>query len=135
MDIKDHPVVLFDGVCNFCNGAVQFIIRHDPQAVFRFAAYQSAAGNELALRHGIDPQKLETFAVVVGDKAFVRSDAALVTAANLGGLWRLAAVFKLVPRFLRDAVYGVIAKNRYRWFGRQESCMMPDAGVRRRFLG
>ena len=135
MESNDHPVVLFDGVCNFCNGAVQFIIRHDPQAVFRFAAYQSSAGNELALRHGIDPVTLETFAIIVNDQAFVRSDAAIATAAQMGGLWRLAVVFKLVPRFLRDAVYGVIARNRYRWFGRRESCMVPDADVRRRFLG
>ena len=135
MESDDHPVVLFDGVCNFCNGAVQFIIRHDPQAVFRFAAYQSSAGNELALRHGIDPVALETFAIVVNDQAFVRSDAAIATAAQMSGVWRLAVVFKLVPRVLRDAVYGVIAKNRYRWFGRRESCMVPDADVRRRFLG
>ena len=133
--MEDHPVVLFDGVCNFCNGAVQFIIRHDPQSVFRFAAYQSEAGNKLALRHGIDPQKLETFAIVVGDKAFLRGDAALATASYLGGFWRLALVFKLVPKFLRDAAYGMIASNRYRWFGRQEGCMVPSADVRRRFLG
>ena len=78
---------------------------------------------------------LETFAIIVNDQAFVRSDAAIATAAQMGGLWRLAVVFKLVPRFLRDAVYGVIARNRYRWFGRRESCMVPDADVRRRFLG
>ncbi len=132
--MEDHPVVLFDGVCNFCNGAVLFIIRHDPQAVFRFAAYQSEAGNELALRHGIDPQKLETFALVVRGKAFLRSDAALATAWFMGGLWRLAVAGKLVPRFLRDAAYGLIARNRYRWFGKKESCLVPDVGVRQRFL-
>ncbi|MDB6138696.1 MAG: putative family thiol-disulfide oxidoreductase YuxK [Verrucomicrobiaceae bacterium] len=135
MENEDHPVVLFDGVCNFCNGAVQFLIRHDPRATFRFAAYQSPAGNELALRHGIDPAALETFAVVMEDKALLRSDAAIATALKLGGFWRLAAILKLMPRALRDAVYGLIARNRYRWFGRRESCMVPDADVRRRFLG
>ncbi|MDB6140252.1 MAG: thiol-disulfide oxidoreductase [Verrucomicrobiaceae bacterium] len=135
MEPQDHPVVLFDGVCNFCNGAVQFIIRHDPQATFRFAAYQSDAGNALALRHGIDPQKLETFALVAGDRAFLRSDAAIATASYLGGIGKLAVVGHLVPRFIRDAMYGLIARNRYHWFGRQESCMVPDADVRQRFLG
>lgn len=135
MESEAHPAVLFDGVCNFCNGAVQFIIRHDPRAVFRFAAYQSEAGAALALRHGIDPSKLETFALVTGDKAFVRSDAAIAVGVHLGGLWRAAAVLKVVPRPLRDAVYHFIAANRYRWFGKNESCMVPSPEVRRRFLG
>jgi predicted DCC family thiol-disulfide oxidoreductase YuxK len=134
MDAEDHPVVLFEGVCNFCNGAVQFIIRHDPKAHFRFAAYQSSAGRELALRHGIDPNVLETFALVVRDHALLRSDAAIATGIHLGGLWQAAALLKLIPKVMRDAVYGVIAKNRYRWFGQRESCMVPSADVRRRFL-
>lgn len=134
MEPEDHPVVLFDGVCNFCNGAVQFIIRHDPRAVFRFAAYQSSAGKALALRHGIDPEVLETFALVVGDRAFLRSEAALETAIRLGGPWRLLAVFKLVPRIVRDAFYKFIARNRYRWFGQRESCMIPTPALRQRFL-
>lgn len=134
MEDDDHPVVLFDGVCNFCDGAVQFIIRHDPRGVFRFAAYQSEAGSKLALRHGIDPQKLETFAIIVNGKAFLRSDAAIATGRLMGGAWRSAVAGKLLPQFLRDAAYGFIARNRYRWFGKKESCMVPDAGVRQRFL-
>ena len=135
METEDHPVVLFDGVCNFCAGSVQFIIRRDPGALFRFAAYQSEAGRDMCARHGIDATVLETFALIVDGKALFRSDAAIATASRLGGLWRLALVFKAVPRVLRDAGYGVIAKNRYRWFGQRESCMVPDANVRRRFLG
>ncbi len=135
MEGEDHPVVLFDGVCNFCNGAVQFIIRHDPKAVFRFAAYQSEAGSALALRHGIDPRTLETFALVDRGRALLRSDAAIAVSGHLGGLWRAAALFKVIPRPLRDAVYHFVAANRYRWFGKKESCMVPGADVRRRFLG
>ncbi len=131
---EDPPVVLFDGVCNFCDGAVQFLIRHDRHGRLRFAAYQSDAGNQLARRYGIDPEKLETFAFICRGRAFVRSDAGIAVAAALGGVWRLAVMLKLVPRFLRDAVYGFIARHRYRWFGRKESCMVPDAGVRGRFL-
>ena len=134
MEAEDHPVVLFDGVCNFCNGAVQFIIRHDPKAKFRFAAYQSTAGNALALSHGIDPVALETFGLVVGEKAYVRSDAALESARHMGGIWAAAVVFKIIPRFIRDAGYSLIAKNRYRWFGKQETCMVPTPDVRKRFL-
>lgn len=135
MEDNDHPVVLFDGVCNFCDGAVQFIIRHDPRAVFRFAAYQSETGAALARQHGIDPTKLETFALIEGGNAFIRSDAAIAVGMRLGGLWCATAVLKLLPRPLRDAVYHFIAANRYRWFGKKESCMVPDAGVRQRFLG
>ena len=113
---------------------MQFIIRHDPNAKFRFAAYQSTAGNALALRHGIDPVALETFGLVVGEKAYVRSDAALETAKHMGGIWALAVVCKIIPRFIRDALYSVIATNRYRWFGKQESCMVPSPEVRKRFL-
>ena len=135
MQTQDHPVVLFDGVCNFCAASVQFIIRRDPQALFRFAAYQSDAVKSLCAQHGVDAGALDTFALIVDGKALFRSDAALATATRLGGLWRLLAVFRLVPRAVRDAVYRLIAHNRYRWFGRRESCMVPDADVRRRFLG
>ena len=83
----------------------------------------------------MDAGALDTFALIVDGKALFRSDAALATATRLGGLWRLLAVFRLVPRAVRDAVYRLIAHNRYRWFGRRESCMVPDADVRRRFLG
>ncbi len=135
METEDHPVVLFDGVCNFCAASVQFIIRRDPQGLFRFAAYQSDAGKSLCAQHGVDAGALDTFALIVDGRALFRSDAALATATRLGGLWRLLAVFRLVPRAVRDAVYRLIARNRYRWFGRRESCMVPDADVRHRFLG
>ena len=134
MKPEEHPVVLFDGVCNFCNSAVQFIIRHDSGGKMHFAAYQSSAGEALARQHGIDPSKLETFALVVNGEALLRSDAAIAVGILLGGVWKAARVFKIVPSFLRDAVYSIVARNRYRWFGHRESCMIPDAEVRSRFL-
>lgn len=130
----DPPVLLFDGVCNLCTASVQFVLRRDRREVFRFAALQSEAGRRLVARHGLDPEALHTLVLVDGDRAFVRSAAALRVAGRLSGLWPLLRVFLLVPRPLRDAAYDWIARHRYRWFGRRESCLLPTPELRRRFL-
>ena len=128
-------VVLFDGVCNLCNGSVQFIVRHDPAGRFRFASLQSEAGQALLRRHGLDPHDLFSVILVEGGRAYARSDAALRIARGLSGAWRAAGALRVVPRPLRDAVYGWVARNRYRWFGRREACMVPTPELRARFLG
>jgi predicted DCC family thiol-disulfide oxidoreductase YuxK len=128
-------VVLFDGVCNLCNGSVQFIIRHDPAGRFRFASLQSEAGQALLRRHGLDPEDLFSVILVEDGRAHSRSDAALRIAAGLSGGWRAAGALRVVPRPLRDLVYGWVARNRYRWFGRQDACMIPTPELRGRFLG
>lgn len=127
-------LLLFDGVCNLCNGAVQWIIVRDKKAIFQFAALQSDAGQR-ALHHlGLPTQSFNTIVLIKGDRYLIRSDAALEIAVQLGGFWRLAGIFKIVPRFIRDAVYDFIANNRYRWFGKQEQCMLPRAEWKGRFL-
>src|SRR3954468_13468896 len=100
-----HPIVLFDGVCNLCNGAVQFILRRDPAERFRFASLQSPAGEALQTRLGIDPKALDSIVLVEGERWYRESDAALRIAAGLSGPWKVAALLRLMPRPLRDALY------------------------------
>jgi len=131
-------VVLFDGVCNLCDGLVQFIIRHDRAGRFRFAALQSAAGQALLAAHGLPPLAAghdpNSVLLVSGGQVYSHSVAVLRIARELGWPWRLAAVGSLVPRIWRDALYRYVARHRYRWFGRQESCMLPTPELQSRFL-
>ena len=129
-----ETIVLFDGVCNLCNGSVQFLLRRDRRRRFRFAALQSAAGRALLEPYGLSTQTLETIVVREGGQARVRSDAALHLARRLPWPWPALAVFRILPRPLRDALYSFVARHRYRWFGRTESCMLPTPDVADRFL-
>ena len=134
-----HPaggaVVLFDGVCNLCNGAVNFIIDRDSQGRFRFASRQSAAGQELLRAHGLPPARMDSLICIAGGRAHLKSSALIAIARGLGGWWALPGrAGSLLPRFLRDWFYDRVAANRYRWFGRREVCRVPDAGLLGRFL-
>jgi predicted DCC family thiol-disulfide oxidoreductase YuxK len=128
----DHPVVLFDGVCNLCTGSVKFIIKRDPRGQFRFAALQSEAARGLIAGETVRP---DSIALVENEKFYWKSTAALRIARRLGALWPMLYVFILVPRPVRDWVYDVIARHRYRWFGKQDACMMPTPELRERFIG
>jgi predicted DCC family thiol-disulfide oxidoreductase YuxK len=127
-------LLLFDGVCNLCNGVVQFVIRHDRAGRFRFAALQSEPGQAMLRQFGLSTQQFDSFVYVKDGQFFTESTAALRVARDLGGAWRLLYGFIIVPRPLRDAVYRWVARNRYRFFGRQESCMIPTPELRARFL-
>ena len=131
---QEHAIVLFDGVCNFCNDRINFIIKHDTKDYFRFAALQSDIGKKILPHHGILIPDLDTFILVEGGKTYDRTTAALRIAKHLDGLWPAMYVFIIVPPFLRDLVYKVIAKNRYKWWGEKESCMIPTPEVRLKFL-
>lgn len=126
-------IVLFDGVCNFCNGAVNFIIRHDADKKFRFAPLQSEIGQELKAKHDIGDD-VDSIVLVENDKAYLHSTAGLRIARTIGGIWSLGYVFIIVPAFIRDWAYKLFAKHRYRLFGRQDACMLPTPDVRERFL-
>ena len=130
--------ILFDGVCNLCNGFVQFVIRHDPAGRFRFAALQSEAGQALLAAQGVAPATLlaepDSVLLLSQGRLYSHSSAVLRIARGLGGVWRLAAVGEVLPRAWRDALYRLVARNRYRWFGRQESCMLPTPALKARFL-
>jgi predicted DCC family thiol-disulfide oxidoreductase YuxK len=128
------PILLFDGVCNLCNASVQWVLLRDKKGVFRFAALQSEAGQAILKKHGLDTETFNSVVLADGDRLFTRSDAPLEVAVRLGGAWRLLGVFKIIPRFIRDGIYDWIARNRYRWFGKQEQCMLPRAEWKGRFL-
>ena len=129
-----HAVVLFDGVCNLCNGAVNFIIDRDPDAYFRFAPLQSDVAQRLLTETDAADATLDTIVLVEDGTAYVRSTAALRIARRLSGPWPLLYAFLVVPRPLRDAVYDWIAEHRYRWFGRREECRLPTPDLKDRFL-
>lgn len=129
-----HAIILFDGVCNFCNSSVNFIMKRDARGYFRFAPLQSPRGQELQERFGLETDRLETFVLVEGERAHLRSAAALRIARRLGGLYPLLYAFIIVPPFIRDFVYGWFARNRYRWFGKRDECMVPTPDMRDRFL-
>ncbi|KAA9004914.1 thiol-disulfide oxidoreductase DCC family protein [Paenibacillus spiritus] len=130
----DGPVVLIDGVCHLCQWAVRFIIPRDPAGKFRFAALQSAAGASLLRSAGLAPGRMDSVVLVEDGRAYTDSAAALRIARGLRNPWPLLYGFMLVPRPVRDAAYRFVARNRYRWFGRDESCLLPAPGIRDRFL-
>lgn len=126
--------MLFDGICHLCNGSVRFIVKRDPQGKIKFAPIQSPLGSKLYTQYGLDPTAPSAMLFITPRGAFQASDAALEIARTLGGLWKLALVFKVLPRALRDTAYYLIARNRYRWFGKDDSCMMPTAELKARML-
>ena len=129
----DDDVILYDGVCVFCSRWVRFVARRDTGRRFRFTAIQSPYGTRLAQAFGIDPEDPDTNAVVHGGMAFFKSDAALMVLSNLPG-WGWVRALRAIPKPLRDAVYNLVARNRYRIFGKYEECFVPDADMRARVL-
>ena len=133
---SEGPVVLFDGVCNLCNGAVQFILDHDRTHVLRFASLQSDGGRALLEKHGMkvpegDP---DTIVVVDGDRAYERSSAVMRIVPHMTFPFWLARVFVIVPRPIRDFFYKIVARNRYRWFGKTNECRIPTPELRARMI-
>lgn len=126
-------IVLFDGVCNFCESSVQFILRHDKTGSLRFASLQSEIGQQLLTAYGIS-HELQSVVFVESGKAYTKSAAAFRIARYFGGWWKLLLVFSILPAFITDFGYDIIAKNRYRWFGKKDACMIPSADIRSRFL-
>ncbi|MEM9686276.1 MAG: thiol-disulfide oxidoreductase DCC family protein [Bacteroidota bacterium] len=136
MQLPEHKkIILFDGVCNLCNGAVQFIIKRDKNDVFRFAALQDAIGRQLMEERGIDPSNMETIILIEPQVAYyIKSSAALHIAYEFGGLWKALKLFEWLPVRLRDGMYNIVARNRYKWFGKKESCMIPTPELKAKFL-
>lgn len=132
--MPEHPIILFDGICNFCNSAVNFVIKRDPQSKFRFATLQSEVTHGLLSARQLSSSDLSSFVLIEDDKIYTRSTAALKVCRDLNGLWPLMYGFMIVPRFIRDGVYKWIARHRYQWFGKKDICMVPNKNVRSRFL-
>ena len=126
-------IVLFDGECNFCDASVQFIIKRDPKGYFQFAALQSDVGKMLTQQYAV-PDTLDSILVIDQHTVYNSSNAALHITKHLNGLWTVLYVLKVIPKTIRDVVYKFIAKNRYAWFGKKDSCMIPSPEMRNRFL-
>jgi predicted DCC family thiol-disulfide oxidoreductase YuxK len=132
--MNDQPIILFDGVCNFCNSSVNFVLKRNTRTNICFAALQSAAGRKLLQQYHLPVDNMQSFIFIENGIVYNRSTAVLKVCRHLKGLWPLCYLFIIVPRFLRDGMYNLVAKNRYRWFGKKESCMIPAPEVIARFL-
>ena len=126
--------ILFDGVCNFCNASINFIIDRDSKGIFKFAALQSEIGQELLKKFSLKTRDFDSIVALEGDKVYQKSDAALEIARKIDGIWKIFYIFKIIPAFLRNPVYDLIARNRYRFFGRTDACRIPTPELKARFL-
>lgn len=130
----NEPIILFDGICNFCNSAINFTIKRDKKKQIKFAPLQSEAGQKLLKEYKLPVNEFESFVFIVNNKVFTKSTAALTVCKYLKGAWPLCYSFILVPGFIRNAVYDLVARNRYKWFGSKDTCMIPTPDIRARFL-
>lgn len=134
VDRDEGPILLFDGVCNLCNGVIQFLIKRDPDGRFRYAPLQSDVATELLRDCGLPTDRIETFVMIHDGECLTKSTAAIRIATELGGIYRLAGPLKYIPRPIRDGVYDLVAATRYDIFGRKEECMVPTPDIEDRFL-
>jgi predicted DCC family thiol-disulfide oxidoreductase YuxK len=132
--MNGNTIILFDGVCNFCNGAVNFVIQRDKKSLIKFAPLQSDVGRQLLKQYNLPVNTFNSFIFIEDGKAYTQSTAALKVCKYLTAWWPLFYGFIIVPKFIRDGIYKWIAKNRYKWFGKKEQCMIPTPEIRDRFL-
>ncbi len=132
--MKTRKIILFDGICNLCNQSVQFVIEHDKKNQFQFASLQSDFGQNFLKENNLDATQFDSVVFIEDDKFYTKSSAALKISKYLDGITSLLTIFMIVPKPLRDVVYSFIAKNRYRWFGKQESCWLPSPELKAKFL-
>jgi predicted DCC family thiol-disulfide oxidoreductase YuxK len=131
---EEHPVILFDGVCNLCSSSVQYVIKHDPAHIFRFASLQSPFAAKILSLYNTPSNTYDSFILFANNKIYTRSTAALLVVRKLKGFIKLLYAFVIVPRFIRDAIYKMIAKNRYKWFGKKTECWLPTNELQNLFL-
>lgn len=132
--MEDLQIIIFDGHCNFCNGAVNFIIKRNSRNTFKFSPVQSDIARKLMLKHQVHEVGNDTFIFIKEDQCFLRTSAALEIVKDLDGPWFIFRMFTIVPPFIRDYFYNLLAKNRYRLFGKRSACMVPSQEIRNRFL-
>ncbi|WP_348824818.1 thiol-disulfide oxidoreductase DCC family protein [Flavobacterium aestuarii] len=133
--VANKKIILFDGVCNLCNSAVQFVIKHDRKDIFRFVALQSELGQQILKYIGVNPVNIDSIVLYEPGKAYYyKSSAAIEIARSIGGFWHLGTVFRIIPTAIRNLLYDYIANNRYKWYGKKESCMIPTPGLKIKFL-
>lgn len=132
--LDNGPIIFFDGVCNLCEGSVQFILKIDKKKIFRFASLQGKAGQAMLAARGLPGDAFKSFVVQEGDTIYTQSTGALRVLKHVGGAWSLLYAFIIVPKFIRDGVYNFISRNRYKWFGEKKECWLPTPALRQRFL-
>lgn len=132
--MSEQPIILFDGVCNFCNSAVNFTIKRNKKANIAFAPMQSEAGQKILQQYNLPKDDMQSFIFIENEKLYKQSTAALRVCRHLRALWPLCYSFMIVPKFIRDGIYNWIAKNRYKWFGMRQQCMIPTPEIKTRFL-
>ena len=130
----NNPIILFDGICNLCNRSILVIIKNDHKKLFRFASLQGKLGHEVLKKHQLSADQLHSFILLEGDSIYTKSSGALRIFRELGGGWKLLYGFIIIPRFIRDAVYNFVSRNRYKWYGKREECMVPTPELKERFL-
>jgi len=131
--MNNQPVIFFDGICNLCNASVQFVIEHDKENYFNFSALQGDYAKNVLAEFNIVPENLDSILLLENGKLYTKSTSALRVARKLNGFWPLLYGFIIIPKFIRDWVYDFIAKNRYKWWGKQESCWVPTPELKSRF--
>jgi len=131
--MAQNPVIFFDGVCNLCSASVQFAIEHDKKDIFKFTALQGNYAKTILPKYNVDLNKIDSIILVENDNLYTKSTAALKIARKLSGLWPMLYIFIVIPKSIRDWFYDIIAKNRYKWWGRQESCWVPTAELKQKF--
>jgi predicted DCC family thiol-disulfide oxidoreductase YuxK len=132
---NDKHIILFDGVCNFCNSSVRFVMKRDKKDLYRYASLQSDLGRQMTEERGIDTSEIDSTILIIPDQAYyIKSDAALQISKNLSGLYPLLNVFSIIPTSIRDFFYDIVARNRYKWFGKKEECQIPTPEERSKFL-
>ena len=132
--MNENAVILFDGVCNFCNGAINFVLKQDKKAVFRFAPLQSEAGQKLLKQYNLSTAEFDSFVLIDNGKVYKKSAASLQVMNKLPWYWKEVQLLRIIPVAFRDAIYDFIARNRYKWFGKKEQCMIPTPEMKKRFL-
>ena len=130
----ENPLILFDGVCNFCNFWVNFALKRDRKKKLKFTTLQGETAKQLLLKYNINPTSLSSVILIDNGKAYTQSSAAIRICKYLNGGWKLFYGLMIIPKFIRDFFYNIIARNRYKWFGKKEECMMPAAELKERFL-
>lgn len=130
----NHQIILFDGVCNFCNSSINFIIDHDPKKHFKFAPLQSDIGQEILRKFNKNTEDFDSVFLLKNNTLYQKSEAALEITKHFSGLWKHLSIFKIFPAFFLNFFYDIVAKNRYRIFGKSDSCRMPTAELKERFL-
>jgi len=134
MSDKTYFIILFDGFCNLCNGTVQFIIKRDSNYKFKFASLQSQIGQSLLKKHNLPINEIDTFVLIKENKYFIKSKAGLLVLKELNWFWKISYFFIIIPKPIRDFFYDIIAKKRYKVFGRKANCMLPTASISNRFI-